>query len=141
MKKATLCVDVNSDEREVVEVWLVKWREALGFCSENEGCGCCVDIYHIEAPEAAIAELPLSVLATSDWSEDDGWANPQRSYRSYQFQAVLPVNLDIYSLLYHKQNAVLRLNISTAAVKLLERSSQLSAGSASSGDQYDEPFG
>jgi hypothetical protein len=72
MKKVTLCVDVDSGEREVVEVWLLKWREALGYCSGNEGCGCCVDIYHIEAPDAAISELPPSVLATSDWAEGNG---------------------------------------------------------------------
>jgi hypothetical protein len=72
MKKVNLCADVNTEEREVVEVWLSKWRETLGFCSENQGCGCCVDIYHIEAPEGALTELPLSMIATSDWAEDVG---------------------------------------------------------------------
>lgn len=72
MKKVTLCADVNMKEREVVEVWLSKWRETLGFCSETKGCGCCVDIYHIEAPEEALTELPPSVIATSDWAEDVG---------------------------------------------------------------------
>lgn len=68
MRKATLCTSVDSGERQVVEDWLSKWRQSLGFCSENEGCGCCVDIYNVEAPEEALAELPPSVFAASEWA-------------------------------------------------------------------------
>lgn len=68
MKKATLCADSDTDEGDIVEQWLVKWRSALAYCSENEGCGCCIDIYNVEAPEEALAELPASVVAASDWA-------------------------------------------------------------------------
>jgi hypothetical protein len=65
MKRATVCISVNEpDEVAVLEAWFSKWREALTFVSENEGCGCCVDMYRIEGPDHAIAELPGKVIAT-----------------------------------------------------------------------------
>jgi hypothetical protein len=67
MKRATLCACIDTGERQTLEHWLSKWRASLTFCSENEGCGCRVDIYNVEAPEEALAELPPSVFAASDW--------------------------------------------------------------------------
>jgi hypothetical protein len=68
MKRATICADSSTPERQVVADWLSKWRDKLGYCSENEGCGCCVDIFNVEAPEHALSELPPSVLTASDWA-------------------------------------------------------------------------
>jgi hypothetical protein len=33
-----------------------------------EGCGCCVDLYRVEAPQGALDELPPVVFASSEWS-------------------------------------------------------------------------
>lgn len=67
--KATICVDVDSlEEVAAVDAWFTTWRDQLVYCSENSGCGCCVNIWDIDGPSYAIAELPATVLATSDWS-------------------------------------------------------------------------
>jgi len=68
MKRATICVDADSPERQVVLDWLSRWQGKLLHCSPNEGCGCCVDLYNVEATEEALSELPSSVLASSDWA-------------------------------------------------------------------------
>jgi hypothetical protein len=68
MKRATLIASADLLEREILDAWLAKWRPALAFCSENEGCGCCVDMYNVEAPEEALADLPRSILAASEWA-------------------------------------------------------------------------
>jgi hypothetical protein len=68
MSKATICVDVGTPEQAAVDAWLERWRSRLPFVSENEGCGCCVDLYRVEAPQEALDELPASVSAASEWS-------------------------------------------------------------------------
>lgn len=68
MPKATICVDAGAPEQAAVETWLNRWRTRLVFVSENEGCGCCVDIYRVEAPQLALDELPPVVFASSEWS-------------------------------------------------------------------------
>ena len=68
MRRATICVDAGAPEQAAVEAWLTRWRSRLPFVSDNEGCGCCVDIYRVEAPPAALAELPPAVFASSEWS-------------------------------------------------------------------------
>jgi len=67
--RATICVDL-SDEDEVaaVEVWFKRWRVELAFVSENQGCGCCVDMWDVEGPDDAVSEIPASVRAASDWA-------------------------------------------------------------------------
>ncbi|VTR97816.1 hypothetical protein [Tuwongella immobilis] len=68
MQRATICVDVGIPEQAAVMAWLDRWRSSLAFVSDNEGCGCCVDIYRVEAPPEALAELPPAVFAISEWS-------------------------------------------------------------------------
>lgn len=64
--KATLCVDVNdADDVAAVERWRQTWGTQLVFGAENQGCGCCVDIWDVEAPEEAIKQLPLSVVSSN----------------------------------------------------------------------------
>jgi hypothetical protein len=70
MPRATICVDVGTPEQKVVEAWLKRWQSRLTFISENEGCGCCVDIYRVDAQKEALEELPSTVFATSDWSPE-----------------------------------------------------------------------
>lgn len=67
--KVTICVEVDSaEEVALVERWFSAWRDRLTYCSENHGCGCCVDIWDVDAPEEAVASLPPTVLASSEWS-------------------------------------------------------------------------
>jgi hypothetical protein len=68
MKRATICTEADTPERQIVADWLDKWQAELRYCSSNEGCGCCVDLYNVEAPEEALAELPPSVFASSEWA-------------------------------------------------------------------------
>lgn len=67
--KATLCVEADDKAgRALVEAWFERWRPRLVFCSENEGCGCCVDLWNVDAPAEAVAEIPEHLLAMSDWT-------------------------------------------------------------------------
>jgi hypothetical protein len=67
--RATIIVSVGvPGEAEAAEAWFAKWRPHLAYCSENTGCGCCVDIWDVEAPYLAVEELPASLRAMSDWS-------------------------------------------------------------------------
>jgi hypothetical protein len=68
MPKATIIADANTPEREIVDDWLNRWRASLPFVSRNEGCGCCVDIYRVIAPNEALDELPIAVLGATEWS-------------------------------------------------------------------------
>ena len=69
MMRATICVDVNrADDRAAVEAWFERWRSSLSVLSENEGCGCCVDIWNVDGPEEAIAAIPETLHAVSDWA-------------------------------------------------------------------------
>jgi hypothetical protein len=76
MPRATICVDSGVPEQAVVEAWLCRWRNRLAFLSENEGCGCCVHMYRVEAPREALDELPPIVFASSEWSPMYGAINP-----------------------------------------------------------------
>jgi hypothetical protein len=68
--KVTICVEVDSaEEVALVERWFDQWRARLTHCSENSGCGCCVNIWDVDAPEEAVAALPPNVLASTAWSE------------------------------------------------------------------------
>jgi hypothetical protein len=56
-------VSVTIDnEREVMAVsaWLNRWGPKLKL-SDNQGCGCCVDIWDVQGPRAALDELPPSM--------------------------------------------------------------------------------
>lgn len=69
MPRATIIVAVDkAAEVEAVERWLFRWAPKLTHQSQNHGCGCCVDIWEIEAPAEAIAELPAEVYAGDEWT-------------------------------------------------------------------------
>jgi hypothetical protein len=76
MPRATICVDVEVPEQAAVDAWLERWRPRLPFVSDNEGCGCCVDLYRVEAHQEALDELPPAVFAASEWS---GMKNAEQS--------------------------------------------------------------
>ena len=62
MARATISVSIDN-EREVMAVnaWLNRWGTRLKL-SDNQGCGCCVDIWDVEAPRQALAELPAAMV-------------------------------------------------------------------------------
>ena len=69
MPRATIIVSVdNPDEIRAVDDWFARWRDGLSHLSENERCGCCVNIWNVEGPPEAIAELPAGVCAESPWT-------------------------------------------------------------------------
>jgi hypothetical protein len=49
----------NSDEI-VLAAWKNKWLDQIEAFSLTGGCGCCVDIYTVTGPKAAIEEFPVS---------------------------------------------------------------------------------
>lgn len=63
MAKAQIIVAVDQpDEVAAVAMWFVRWRGRLAV-SENAGCGCCVNIWDVDGPAEALAELPEVVVA------------------------------------------------------------------------------
>ena len=49
----------TSDEATLA-AWKDKWLDTVELFSLTGGCGCCVDIYTITGPKAAIEEFPIS---------------------------------------------------------------------------------
>jgi hypothetical protein len=68
--RATICVAVDeAKEVRAAEAWLERWGDRLSYRSPNEGCGCCVDIWNVLAPDEAIRAIPELILAASSWSD------------------------------------------------------------------------
>jgi hypothetical protein len=64
MPRATIIVDMNfTEEVQAVEAWFERWGVKIR-CDENQGCGCCVNIYPVEAPQEALAELPEQLISS-----------------------------------------------------------------------------
>ena len=73
--QATIIVDVSAaNESAAVEAWFGRWRGALSSVSDDLGCGCCVHIWDVDAPDAALAELPPATLAGTRESKGHGEA-------------------------------------------------------------------
>jgi hypothetical protein len=69
MTRATLIVDVDRPEEvAAAEAWFARWQSRLAHCSDNFGCGCCVDIWQVDAPREAIDQLPPAALAGNEWT-------------------------------------------------------------------------
>lgn len=68
-------------QREAAEAWFAKWRAQLSYCSENTGCGCCVDTWDVDGPDAAINEFPPFLHAMSDWTHPRNEKPPNRVVR------------------------------------------------------------
>lgn len=67
MPKATIIVAVDDPaEAAAIEAWFSRWKEKLAFVSDNQGCGCCVDIWEVQGPPEAFDELPPQTYAGSE---------------------------------------------------------------------------
>lgn len=51
-----------------MEDWFSRWGPKLMHRSENYGCGCCNDIWEVDAPAEAILELPPKTYAGNEWT-------------------------------------------------------------------------
>ena len=62
LARATVSVTIDN-EREVaaVNAWFQRWGPRIQ-CADNQGCGCCVDIWDVQAPAQALAELPIGMV-------------------------------------------------------------------------------
>ena len=62
LARATVSVTIDN-EREVaaVNAWFQRWGPRIQ-CADNQGCGCCVDIWDVRAPAQALAELPAGMV-------------------------------------------------------------------------------
>lgn len=70
--RATILVSIDAaGEVEAATAWLDRWRPHLAYCSDDQGCGCCVEIWDVDAPAEALAELPDTLQAMSDWTHPD----------------------------------------------------------------------
>jgi uncharacterized protein YhfF len=68
--RETICVDVDDpDEVRAAEEWLERWGPRLSYRSENQGCGCCVDIWDVLGADEAIRAIPEEVRAASAWTD------------------------------------------------------------------------
>jgi hypothetical protein len=60
--RATLIAAIDADgEQALLHTWLDRWQSRLRACSDNTGCGCCVDMFEVVAPAEALAELPAQM--------------------------------------------------------------------------------
>ena len=46
-----------------MNAWLQRWGPKIQL-NDNQGCGCCVDIWDVQAPADALAELPRAMYRT-----------------------------------------------------------------------------
>jgi hypothetical protein len=85
--RATIIVAVESrEEVAAAKAWFARWKADLSYCSDVQGCGCCVEMWDVDGPKGAIAEIPYMLRAASEWSEPelfgpefDGAAQPGTS--------------------------------------------------------------
>jgi hypothetical protein len=78
--RATIVVDVDKPGQvRAVEGWFAAWRDKLTYVSEDQGCGCCVNIWDVEGPAAAIEQIPSDTRALSEWAGVDSDGRTQRT--------------------------------------------------------------
>lgn len=63
--KYQLIIAVNDpkEDQALIEDWLKRNEDII---SDNEGCGCCVDIFEFECEEELVRDLPKLYLTIKD---------------------------------------------------------------------------
>ncbi|RYG64846.1 hypothetical protein EON80_18450 [bacterium] len=54
--KYTVTIDPGDPYEEMFQSWFEKWRDQFSYF-DNQGCGCCVNIYEFDISTQAVAEL------------------------------------------------------------------------------------
>jgi len=71
MPRASIIVDVTHPEDVAAcEEWFANWTTSLTYRSDNQGCGCCVNIWDVEGSGDAIAALPSTIRGHSKWVDE-----------------------------------------------------------------------
>lgn len=65
-----VAVDIP-DEVAAAEAWFARWGARLAYRSETMGCRCCIEMWDVEAPPQAVAEIPPALRGITAWSEPD----------------------------------------------------------------------
>lgn len=84
-----ITITVETDQPEevaAVDGWFERWDGRLSSVSENLGCGCCVDIWTVDAPEEALGELPKECWAPG--VTDDAYLHADRPRLSSSFSVL-----------------------------------------------------
>jgi len=64
MPRAKIIVETDQPaEVAAVEAWFAKWELKITWRADNQGCGCCVDIWEVDASTEALAALPAQCRA------------------------------------------------------------------------------
>lgn len=53
-------VDLN-DKYEIILDWLHKWQDQLDFISDDEGCGCCVNLWTVRGEEQLVRNIMMGL--------------------------------------------------------------------------------
>lgn len=69
MTRWTMIIYKVPEERAAFDSWIQDWRPDLDYVSNNEGCGCCADIYRFSGPKEARLAVPDKLLC----GLNEGW--------------------------------------------------------------------
>src|SRR5262249_42908845 len=70
LHRASICVMSDSEEEQAeFAAWLVDWKSATHYVSEDYGCGCCIHLYDVECRQAAIDAIPRNLRTITRWTE------------------------------------------------------------------------
>jgi hypothetical protein len=79
MTRATIIIYAEGrEEWEAFEAWRGRWQKDLSLLSDDEGCGCCVNIFRVEGPEEAIEAIPEPIRGGSEWDDPLRAKDPER---------------------------------------------------------------
>jgi hypothetical protein len=60
-RRISVCIDAAEDQLRVMDDWFERWAAFITFRSDDQGCGCCVHIWDVEATNEALAALPYGM--------------------------------------------------------------------------------
>jgi hypothetical protein len=70
MPRATITISVDdAEEIAAAQAWFAQWSASVTRKSDNYGCGCCLDMYDLEASQEAVEAIPYALTTTSEWVE------------------------------------------------------------------------
>lgn len=72
MPKTTVIIHADSpEEMKAFDSWLNTWQSSLASISENQGCGCCTNIFELDASDEAIDALPYQIVGAGNLEDLD----------------------------------------------------------------------